>query len=126
MYTEICIYFEGDDLLRPGFSVFFSELRKRATERRCRFRLVAGGSGDGACRDFGTALRTHPDAWNILVRDSEGPADATLSASLCRKHGWDESHAGSIFWMVQMMEAWFHADRALCKNSMAPASKRAP
>jgi hypothetical protein len=31
--------------------------------------------------------------------------------SLCRRHGWDQSHAGSIFWMAQMMEAWFHADK---------------
>ena len=30
---------------------------------------------------------------------------------LCRQHGWDQCHAGSIFWMVQMMEAWFHADK---------------
>jgi hypothetical protein len=111
MYTEICIYFEGDDLLRPGFGVFFSELRRQATKRRCRFRLVAGGSGEGACRDFGTAIRTNPATWNILLRDSEGPADAKLSVSLCRTQAWDESHADSIFWMVQMMEAWLHADK---------------
>src|ERR1700689_1086141 len=89
----------------------FEEIKKRAKERRCSFHLIAGRSGEMACRDFEIALRTHPDAWNILLRDSEGSADATLSASVCRKYGWDESHAGSIFWMVQMTEAWFHADK---------------
>ena len=24
---------------------------------------------------------------------------------------WDKSHAESIFWMVEMMESWFHADK---------------
>jgi predicted ATPase len=45
------------------------------------------------------------------VASPEGPADANASASLCRQYGWDKSHAGSIFWMVQMIEAWFHADK---------------
>lgn len=111
MCTEIRIHFEGADLLRPGFSVFFGELRQLAAKRGCSFRLIAGGSGEGAGRDFAIALREHSDSWNILPRDSEGPMDADASATLCRQRGWDQSHADSIFWMVQMMEAWFHADK---------------
>jgi len=111
MCTQIRIYFEGDKLLKSGFDDFFQETKRRARERRCRFLPISAGSGETACRDFGIALRTHPDVWNILLRDSQGPVDANASASLCRQHGWDKSHAGSIFWMVQMMEAWFHADR---------------
>jgi len=111
MCTQIRIHFEGDKLLKSGFDDFFQETKRRARERRCRFLPISAGSGETACRDFGIALRTHPDVWNILLRDSQGPVDANASASLCRQHGWDKSHAGSIFWMVQMMEAWFHADR---------------
>jgi len=116
MPTEIRIYFEGDKLLKPGFDAFFDEIKKRTREKRCSFRLVAGGSGELACRDFAIALREHPDSWNILLRDSEGPVGPDASASLCRQHRWDPVHADSIFWMVEMMEAWFHADKSALQN----------
>ena len=109
--SEIHIYFEGDKFLKPGFDAFFGEIKKRANDAGRRFRLIEGRSGDAARRDFGIALRANPEVWNILLRDSEGPVDAGASVSLCRQRGWDQSHAGSIFWMVQMMEAWFHADK---------------
>jgi hypothetical protein len=109
MFTEIRIYYEGDALLKPGFSSFFSELRDRAKAKRCGFRLIqAKGT---PCRDFGNAITANPTAWNILLKDSEGPDTGDLSASLCRENRWDASHADSIFWMVEMMEAWFHADK---------------
>jgi len=111
VFTEIRIYYEGDRLLKPGFSQFFNQLRTRAEARRCHFHLITGGSGSTACRDFGLALETHPDAWNILLRDSEGPHTSTLSESLCREQGWDKSRRDSIFWMVEVMESWFHADK---------------
>lgn len=111
MVAEIRIYFEGHVLLKPGFSRFFDQLRSRARERSCKFELISGGSGSAACRDFTIALATHPRALNILLADSEGPDTGNLSESLCRKHSWDQSHRGSIYWMVEMMEAWFHADK---------------
>jgi hypothetical protein len=92
--NEIRIYFEGDDALRPGFKRFFSELSRRL---RCRIEPVAGKSGDNARKDFAKGLKTHPNAWNILLIDSEGPTPPQES--------------DSVFWMVQMMEAWFHADK---------------
>jgi hypothetical protein len=55
--------------------------------------------GGTAQRDFGIAMRKHPTAWNILLRDSEGPWKEDLQTS------------DSIFWMVEMMEVWFHADK---------------
>lgn len=73
MIREIRIYYEGHRLLRSGFDAFFKELRTRAREKRCGFRLIASGSGASACRDFGTALQANSDAWNILLIDSEGP-----------------------------------------------------
>jgi hypothetical protein len=109
--TEIRIYYEGDRLLKPGFHEFFAPLRKLARERRCAFQLIQGGSGPSACRDFGIALRTNPHAWNVLLVDSEGPDTGTLGKKLCEAQGWPETHSDSIFWMVEMMESWFHADR---------------
>jgi hypothetical protein len=111
MPNEIRIYFEGHRALRPGFLTFFSELRNRARGLRCPFEVVAAKSGDEACQAFGIALRSHPDAWNILLRDSEGPIRANSSGDICRAYGWQDAQAGSIFWMVEMMEAWFHADK---------------
>src|ERR1700722_7193034 len=111
MPNEIRIYFEGDRSLRPGFDAFFAELKDCARKKHCNFMVIAGRSGETACRDFGIALKTHPDAWNILLRDSESPIDANTSALLCQRQKWHQSLASSIFWMVEMMEAWFHADK---------------
>jgi hypothetical protein len=60
--------------------------------------VATGGTPE---RDFSIALRKHPAAWNVLLRDSEGPLQPDRPAS----------PAGSIFWMVEMMESWFHADK---------------
>jgi hypothetical protein len=111
MFTEIRIYFEGNRLLSSGFSAFFGQLSRLARDRQIKFRLISAGSGSAACRDFGIALKTHGEAWNILLKDSEGPSHENLSTSLCQQLEWDESQAESIFWMVEMMESWFHADK---------------
>jgi hypothetical protein len=99
MPGELRIYFEGDKSLKAGFDRFFGEIRERARVARCSVRIVAtGGTPE---RDFGIAMRKHPAAWNVLLRDSEGPLQPNRPASL----------AGSIFWMVEMMESWFPADK---------------
>jgi hypothetical protein len=123
--SEIRIYYEGDRLLKPGLSQFFSQLRSRAESRRCRFQLIAGGSGSTTCSDFGRALETHPSALNVLLKDSEGPDSGRLSESLCREYDWDGHHRESIFWMVEMMESWFHADKDALKTSTAKDSGKA-
>ena len=110
MLTEIRIYYEGDALLKPGFHRFFSGLRQRAKDKRCGFRLIPS-RGTQCCRDFAIAIRANPNAWCILLKDSEGPDSGNLSVSLCNQNGWNPSQADSIFWMVEMMESWFHADK---------------
>jgi hypothetical protein len=102
MTTEIRIYFEGHKNLRPGFAAFFSEIRTRGTEKRCKVEFIATGGKPE--RDFDIAMKTHRTAWNVLLRDSEGPYNPGLSPS------------DSKFWMVEMMEAWFHADKAALKD----------
>lgn len=109
MFDEIHIYYEGDASLKEGFDVFFRSLRDRARERRCSFRTIPAKGN--SVRDFGIAIKNNPQAWNILLKDSEGPYAGGLSVSLCTKNGWTQSHAASIFWMVEMMESWFHADK---------------
>jgi len=105
---EIRIYYEGDWRLKPGFHKFCSELHERAKARRCRIRWI---DAEGTpCKDFSKA-KTAPAVWNILLKDSERPDTGNLSASLCAENGWDKSRADSIFWMVEMMESWFHADK---------------
>jgi hypothetical protein len=91
--TEIRIHFEGNEALRPGFHQFLSRIRDAAQLRRIGFRLIAADGTPEA--DFQTARKAHPNSWNILLRDSEG-------AKPGRKD--------SVFWMVQLMEAWFLAD----------------
>lgn len=122
MITEIRIYYEGDVLLKPGFSAFFAALRDRAREKRCGFDLIA--TNGTPCQDFQIAIRTRPNAWNILLKDSEGPDSGTLSASLCEQNGWGPSHEESIFWMVEMMESWFHADKDTLERFYGPGFKK--
>ncbi len=103
MVTELRIYFEGDNGLKPGFHRFLREIVEVARNRRCRFRLVeANGT---PVQDFHDALKTHRDAWNVLLLDSEDPLEAEV-----RKRSLESCDTESIFWMVRVMESWFLAD----------------
>ncbi len=62
---EIRIYFEGNKTLRSGFEDFFSDLKRAARESRSTLELVAARDGPN---DFRKAVRSHPQAWNILLR----------------------------------------------------------
>jgi len=106
--TEIRIYYEGDKCLRPGFRAFLDEIVDRARTRRCAVKLIA--TGGTPARDFTIAIKKHVDAWNILLLDSDGPYSDVRTSSLISE-GWANTHRDSIFWMVEMMESWFHADK---------------
>jgi len=103
---EIRIYFEGNRMLRTGFKRLFSELELLAQDRGSRIEFVAAKAGPN---DYRKSRRAHPDAWNILLKDSE-QAMPKRPASLCKQHGIDAAFAENVFWMVQLMEAWFLAD----------------
>ena len=109
MFNEIRVYYEGDVLLRSGFAAFFRELQDRAKAKGLKLRLISAKGTSP--QDFAIANKVNPSAWNILLKDSEGPDTGSLSASLCQQNGWDKSCEDSIFWMVEMMESWFHADK---------------
>jgi hypothetical protein len=107
MVSEIRIYYEGDKALKPGFDAFFSRIRRLADNKKCRFQLISTGAKWQ--QDFHIAIKSHATSWNILLIDSEGPAYSAIET--CEKNSWDGVHATSIFWMVEMMESWFHADK---------------
>jgi len=104
MVTEIRIYHEGDRKLKEGFRMFFAALFDGARLLRCRMNLIA--SGGEPVQDFKDALAKHPTAWNILLKDSDGPDDGRLFSALHLERSLEDS----VFWMVQVMEAWFLAD----------------
>lgn len=78
MVSEIALYVEGGgnsrqtkDKLREGFGEFLTELRALARSKRIGWRIVACGSRNEAYDDFCTAMRQNPDAFNVLLVDSE-------------------------------------------------------
>lgn len=88
---------------------FLREIKTRAAAQRCKCELVA--TGGKPAQDFSIALNKHPASWNILLLDSEGPHTPSRPVNLCAQQGWSPYQADSIFWMVEMMESWFHADK---------------
>ncbi len=113
MVTELRVYFEGHRALRPGFHRFFRQIVQAAREHRCRVELIACRAK--AVSDFTKALQAHPNAWNILLIDGEGPDDGKLYQRLMQRSDWQPPSASaelrpSVYWMVQVMEAWFLAD----------------
>ena len=116
MVREINIFFEGDDSLRPGFNAFFKDEIDSARRRGIRFRLLKGGSTEETIKRFMQGLRANPDAFNILLIDSDRPDNDRLIASLKNRSTWDNQIGANVqddqlHFMVQVMESWFLADK---------------
>lgn len=120
MVKEIRIYIEGGGdskntkgLLRQGFSSFFNPIKEIVRSKKIGWEIVICGSRNNAFRDFKNALEDHPDAFIILLVDSEAAVKKqTPWEHLKSKDNWDapgvdDSHCHL---MVQAMEAWFIAD----------------
>ena len=119
MVSEIRIYVEGGGdqrsgkaFVREGFSKFLSSLNQMARKRHIRWDVVACGSRQSAFEDFENALRRHPEAFNVLLVDAEGPVTRSSWDHLQDRDRWsirgvsgDHCHL-----MVQVMEAWIVAD----------------
>lgn len=119
MVNEVRIYAEGGGdgkdtkaAIRRGFGEFLRQLRTLARERRIRWNIIACGPRNAAFENFKMALRSHPDAFNVLLVDAERPVNQTAWRHLQERDGWNP--AGVLdehcHLMVQMMEAWFVAD----------------
>ena len=107
MVNELRIYFEGDPLLKQGIRAFLTEIVDVARRRRCRIQAIATGATP--VQDFHAATKANPDAWNVLLLDSDCSIESSL-AELCRTKRLDPKREDSIFWMVQTMESWFLGD----------------
>ncbi|MDB9374638.1 DUF4276 family protein [Nodularia sphaerocarpa] len=112
MVKEIRIYIEGGGdgkntkaLIRKGFSQFFKQFK---------LNITICGSRNNAFRDFRNALKSYPNAFNILLVDAEAPVTINSPwGHLKFRDNWDkpsEVDDNQCHLMVQTMEAWFIAD----------------
>ena len=119
MVKEIRIYIEGGGdgkdtkaRLRGGFSFFFKELVQVARSKQIKWNITVCGSRNNAFRDFKNALADHPNAFVILLVDSEAPVKQPPWEHLKSRDNWDSPGVDDThcYLMVQVMEAWFMAD----------------
>lgn len=123
MVREIRFYIEGGGdskdtkgFLRQGFSTFLKDLISLARNKRIRWQTITCGSRQAAFDAFKTALRQHPESFNVLLVDSEGPVTTRPWHHLHERDRWQvaELSDDQCHLMTQAMEAWFIADiRAL-------------
>jgi hypothetical protein len=125
MVTEIRIYIEGGGdkkdtkkAIRLGFSEFLKDLRQIAQENRIRWQIIICGSRQNAFGDFKSALKTNPNAFNILLVDAEAPVNTTPCQHLKFRDDWDLPNVDDehCHLMVQTMEAWLIADLGTVKK----------
>lgn len=98
---------------RRGFAEFFKKLLGSGPQPA----VIACGARNAAFGRFVSAIGQHPEAFVILLVDSEGPVASGHGPwqHLRQQDGWrppagtvdDQAHL-----MVQCMESWFLADRA--------------
>lgn len=121
MVKEIRIYIEGggDDRdtkrqIRQGFSGFLKDLVQMARNKRIKWDIIVCGSRNNAFRSFKNALEDYPDAFNVLLVDSEAAVKVNQPSweHLKSKDNWDSPGVNNTHChlMVQAMEAWFIAD----------------
>lgn len=116
---KVIVYVEGgggERATKARCREGFSELLAKAAPGKQRPRIVASGGRNNTFRDFVTGSKANPDALVLLLVDAEAPVTAADPWShLQMQEGWrpalvdatDRAHL-----MVQVMEAWFLADRS--------------
>jgi hypothetical protein len=116
--SEIRIYLEGGGdksdakaAIREGFSQFLNPVRDLARARGIRWSITACGSRNAAFDGFKAALKTYPEAFIVLLVDSEAPVVGGRWAHLRGRDPWESDLPDEHFHlMVQMVEAWLVAD----------------
>lgn len=119
MVSEIRIYIEGGgnnntsrSKMRGGFGEFFSSLRDRARQKRLGWSVILCGPRSEAFKSFELAIKTHQDAFNILLVDAEAPVSRSGWEHLLHGSGWRAPagvEAAQCHLMVQAVEAWLIA-----------------
>ena len=117
---EIRIYVEGGGdkdskaRLRIAFSQFLAKRDNSNDQKRIQPRVIACGSRSDTLASFSIALKQHPEAFTILLVDSEGPVAGSPAAYLVATEGAARRIGGvaesQIHLMVEAMEAWIAAD----------------
>jgi hypothetical protein len=121
--TQIKFHIEGgagksqDAGMREGFRKFFAALDEAVRTRGNSIRLVLHGSRRKAYDQFCAALKNEPEAYHVLLVDSE---DSVVHRGECWRHlherqpgGWKKpkgAEEAQCQLMVQAIEAWFFAD----------------
>lgn len=117
--TKVRIYVEGGGdggkgkaAIRRGFGAFLNSFHEAARTRRGGVSVIACGKRKSAFDDFKTGLATHPDAFNVLLVDSEGPVNGKAWDHLHTRDKWKKPSAADdqCHLMVQTMESWLIAD----------------
>src|SRR3989442_639839 len=99
--TQIALYVEGGGdtaqqkaELRQGFDGLLERAKSSARAKRLGWKLVCSGDRRAAYETFINAVRTNPDAINVLLVDSEdpiAPGSATIQASMHCTIRWTRS-----------------------------------
>lgn len=105
--------------LRPGFVHLFKELYDLAESKGIKILSIMSGGRRDACKDFLISMESYPDAFNVLLVDSESPVSENCTPWehlrsrkddqpwILDTQGLDD---GCCHLMVPTMEAWFLAD----------------
>lgn len=114
---EIRIFVEGGGKekiakrqVRAGFFEFLAPVLQSA--RNVHLKVIPCGPRAEAFKAFMLAFRSEPQAFNILLVDSEQPVSHNVREHLRRCDGWDSSGIPDEHWhlMAQAVEAWIAAD----------------
>ena len=125
MVSEIRIYVEGGGdssrtqlPVREGFSKFLMDLKLISDQKNIGWSIVACGSRGDAKNDFFDAIESHPDAFIVLLVDSEAPVNDKPWRHLNKYDKWQlqESHNDNYHLMVQVFESWLIADLDALKD----------
>lgn len=117
--SEIRIYLEGGGqenaskrMIRKGFDVFLSPLRDLARAQGAQWSVIPCGPRKVAFDNFEHALRDHPDAFNLLLVDSEEQVSLPPWEHLRQRDRWQIAHLPEehCHLMVCTIEAWLIAD----------------
>lgn len=120
MVKEIRVYVEGGGnnntsrrKVRGGFSSFLNPLRELSRQKRLGWNVIVCGPRGEAFESFKIAARSHPEAFNVLLVDSEAPVSRPVWEHLQRQDGWkrpESARESQSHLMVQAVEAWIVAD----------------
>lgn len=120
MVREIRLYVEGDksrkkrdsDInLRKGFHTFFKEVIDKARAKNIKWNTIPCGAG--AVKAFKYAIGNNPEAFNILLIDSEGPVSNSPKEFITNKsrYNFNDVEESRFHLMIELMESWFVADK---------------